>query len=69
VSAAEQLRAALDALVTAYLTACQSPKPSYSIGGQSVSWTEYLRMLLDGIKGTAEALAYLEPFELRSSVL
>ena len=42
-------------------------KPSYSIDGQSVSWTEYQRFLVDQIK----ALQELEqtsagPFEVRT---
>ena len=41
-----------------------NPKPSYSIDGQSISWAEYHRLLVDLIKSTGE-LIQLEgsPFE------
>ena len=31
-----------------------TPKPNYSIGGQSISWSEYQKMLLDGIQAANE---------------
>ena len=32
-------------------------KVSYSVGGRTMSWTEYQRFLMDGIKGIDEQLA------------
>lgn len=66
---AAELQTALESLTTAYVEACANPKPTYSIDGQSVSWTEYLKMLLDGMKATAELLGTFDPVELRSSIL
>ena len=66
---AAQLQTALDSLAAAYATACASPKPTYSIDGQSVSWGEYLKMLSEGIKATAELLGTFDPVELRSVIL
>ena len=54
-------------LVTARSNYCRSlaelsdplaRKVSYSIGGRSMSWTEYQRFLLDGIKAIDEQIAY-----------
>lgn len=66
---AAQLQTAMESLVTAYVTACANPKPTYSVDGQNVSWGEYLRMLQDGIKATAELLGTFDPVELRSQML
>ncbi len=40
--------------------------PTSSIGGQSVSWVEHRRALLEEIKGINEAIVALQPFELRT---
>jgi len=41
-----------------------SPKPTYSVDGQSVSWESYTRMLLDQIKAIDDLLqTQEEPFE------
>jgi hypothetical protein len=69
VNIADELQTALESLVTALQTACVSPKPTYSIDGQSFSWNEYLKMLLDGIKGVAEVLGTFDPVESRSVIL
>lgn len=34
-----------------------SPKPSYSIDGQSFSWNEYLKTLLEQVKALDEVIA------------
>ena len=36
------------------------PKPTYTVEGQSVSWTEYQKMLNDIIKGSADAIVALK---------
>lgn len=41
-------------------------KISYSIDGQSVSWTEYQRLLMDQLKTINEQLQASAPFEIRS---
>lgn len=43
-----------------------SPKPTYSIEGQQVSWTEYVRSLQETIHWCDEKLAGYRPFEYRS---
>ena len=42
-----------------------NPKPSYSLDGESVSWSEYQRLLMDQLKSIREQIA-LEgaPYEL-----
>lgn len=41
-------------------------KPSYSIDGQSVSWTEYFEHLMRRIEWCDRMLAQTEPFEITS---
>lgn len=43
-----------------------SPKPSYSIDGQTVSWTEYVKSLQETIEWCDAKLAGYRPFEFRS---
>jgi hypothetical protein len=44
----------------------ESPKPSYSLDGQQVSWTEYVRSLQETIEWCDIKLAGYQPFEFRS---
>jgi hypothetical protein len=44
----------------------ESPKPSYSLDGQQVSWTEYVRSLQETIEWCDIKLADYQPFESRS---
>jgi hypothetical protein len=69
VSIASDLQTAMESLATAYVSACADPKPTYSIDGQSVSHGEYLKMLTESIKATAELLGTFDPVELRSQIL
>ena len=39
------------------------PKPSYSIDGQSVSWSDYLAQLRETVRWCDQQLAGEEPFE------
>lgn len=48
------------------LEATLSPKPSYTIDGQSVQWNEYLKMLMDAMKEVSELIAIASPVEVRS---
>lgn len=43
-----------------------SPKPSYSIDGQSVSWGDYLAKLQNTVQWCNEQLSGEEPFEVVS---
>ena len=43
-----------------------NPKPSYSLEGQQVSWTEYVRSLQETIEWCDIKLAGYRPFECRS---
>ena len=60
------IASALANLEAKLLDATVSPKPTYSIDGQSVQWNEYLRMLMDGIKDLNEMLAIADPVEKRT---
>jgi hypothetical protein len=44
-------------------------KISYSVDGQSVSWTEYQRLLMEQLRSVNELLQSETPYEIRSSVL
>lgn len=66
---AAELQTALESLTTQLVEMTSQPKPTYSLDGQSVSWTEYLRMLMDGIKATAELLGTFDPVETRSIII
>jgi hypothetical protein len=43
-----------------------SPKPSYNIDGQSVSWTEYQKMLMEQVGWADGQLNNTDPFEIHS---
>lgn len=43
-----------------------SPKPSYSLDGQRVSWQEYVESLQQTIDWCDQKLADYQPFECRS---
>ncbi len=51
-------------VLLAELTA--NPKPSYSLDGQQVSWSEYLRQLLDTVDWCDRQLRSEEPAEVHS---
>jgi hypothetical protein len=44
---AENLQTAYDNYATILADISESPKPTYSLDGQSFSWTEYQRFLLE----------------------
>lgn len=43
-----------------------NPKPTYSINGQRVSWTEYLESLQQTVDWCDRKLADYEPYEVQS---
>ena len=47
----------------------QCPKPTYSIDGQSVSWTEYYKMLMEQIKSINELIQMEDPYIIKSIVV
>jgi hypothetical protein len=55
------------AALLAQITA--SPKPSYTVHGHSVSWTEYQRMLREQISGLNQLIAEANPFEFMSQAI
>lgn len=46
-----------------------SPKPTYMIGGQMVSWGAYLRQLQDTISWCDAQLSAQSPVEIRSQAI
>jgi hypothetical protein len=54
-------------LTLAQLTELRAtPKPTYSIDGQTVSWTAYIRSLQDTVDWCDAKLIGIEPFEVQS---
>jgi hypothetical protein len=43
-----------------------SPKPSYNLDGQQVSWTKYKASLWDDIHNADAQLASIAPYEIHS---
>jgi hypothetical protein len=43
-----------------------NPKPTYSIDGQTISWTDYVRSLQETVDWCDAKLLGLEPFEIAS---
>lgn len=43
-----------------------APKPTYSIDGQTVSWTDYMRSLLETVDWCDAKLLGVDPFEVQS---
>jgi hypothetical protein len=53
--------------VLAEITAC--PKPSYSIDGQSVSWSDYVAMLTKQVETLNELINQESPYILTSTAV
>lgn len=65
----EQLRKIRSQVLGVIEEISASPKPSYSVDGQSVSWSDYLKQLRETASWCDRQLAALEePFEIRSVV-
>lgn len=58
----DDLKTARDNIASQLADMTASPKPSYSKGGQSFSWGEHFRNLMDAQKDINEQLAQAEPF-------
>lgn len=63
---AEELAAIKTLAIARLKELLASPKPSYNVDGQSVSWNEYHRMLVEQIKSIDEILGADEPFEIHT---
>ena len=63
---AEQLATIKSQILQILVDITESPKPTYMIDGQTVSWTAYQRMLLDQLAQINAALAAETPFEIHS---
>jgi len=44
----------------------ENPKPSYSIDGQSISWTQHFEALVERLKDINDAINAAEPYEEHS---
>lgn len=44
----------------------ESPKPSYNIDGQQVSWMAYQKLLFDQLESLNKQIAAEEPFEIHT---
>ena len=62
----DDLKTTRDQMASILVEITTSPKPSYSIDGQAVSWTEYLKMLQDQLSKMNELIQDAEPYELHS---
>jgi len=60
-AAIDDLRSAKDNMAANLLAITANPKPSYSIDGQSVSWSEYHKMLLEGITSISLLIEQNDP--------
>jgi len=61
------LETALEQIAARILEITESPKPSYSVDGQSVSWDAYLRTLIDSYERLKKQIQSEEPFEVQST--
>ncbi len=59
----ENLTTARDNFATKLAEVSASPKPTYNIDGQSVSWTEYYKFLSEQIQSLNKQINEAEPFE------
>lgn len=54
-------------LTAAIAAATANPKPNYSVGDQTFSWADYLKMLTDQLLAINQLLVVEQPFEEISS--
>jgi hypothetical protein len=62
----EQIQLIRQQTLTQLIDLRANPKPTYSIDGQMVSWTDYANSLQRTIDWCDTKLVGLEPFEIRS---
>ena len=65
----ETLKSARDALALKIAAVAADPRPSYSVGGQSVQHAEYFRTLTDQFDKLTAQIVALEPYCFVSQVL
>ena len=66
-TAAQNVQTAIDNVAAQLVEITANPKPTYSIDGQSVSWTEHYRALLQTFKDLVALQQMIGgPFEVRS---
>ncbi len=58
----QNLKDTLSLLIAKQKEVVASPKPTYSIDGQSVSWGDYYRMLSDQIEAVKTQIIQAEPY-------
>lgn len=61
-----QLTTARETLVARLVEFAANPKPNYTIEGQTVSYGDYLKMLIDGVREISGLISVVAPYELRS---
>jgi len=62
----EQIRTIKSQALAVMADVTANPKPSYSIDGQSVSWSDYLATLQATVDWCEQKLSGEEPFEVHS---
>lgn len=65
---AANIKIALQQTMNSILIATASPKPSYTIEGQTVSYGDFIKMLIDSLTQLTTLLLSYEPFELHSVI-
>ena len=62
----EQLRIIYSQTLAIIAQLTSDPKPSYTVDGQTVSWSDYLAKLQETVDWCEKKLAGQEPFEIHS---
>lgn len=62
------IKQALQQTMMSILVATASPKPSYTIEGQTVNYGDFIKMLIDSIKQLNELWLMYDPYELKSVI-
>jgi hypothetical protein len=66
---AQNMATAISNLTAAIVTATSNPKPNYTIDGQTVSHSDYLKGLFDSLRMAREQQAALDgPFDFEIEV-
>ena len=65
-SDAEQIAAIKTQTLALIAQITAEPKPTYTIDGQTIAWSEYLKQLTETVDWCNEKLAGEEPFEFQS---
>lgn len=62
----EQIESIRSLTLAQLVELCANPKPTYSIDGQTISWTAYIQSLQQTVDWCDAKLVGLEPFEVQS---